>query len=393
VSGALHELWRARWNLLRWSAAAFCLWVAVADTGARLARLQLAALPDYDAAPDVARLREQGRYGEAVVMADAAIEHASPERAAALRRERDLALGEQQSWLRRAKDLGRGALTGGAGSKPGEMSLEMLIGAVGADMLVVGDIRDLAIQSYKFASGGEVDPVIAALSAIGLATTLAPEIDWAPSVLKAARRVGSIGDKLGEFIVKSVKGRKVKEIEALLTDSAQIAKKSSPGSAVRLLRLAEGPEDVARISRFVQREGKAGAAALHMTGESGAAALKAADGLRAAGRLEEAARLEGAVMRAAQKGPAGGSWLKRGGYAALLRPHPIIGAIKGVYKGNAAALVQRALETLDPMGWWIVPLLAAWLVLETGLLLRRFGRRAEAAKPVTAGRAVAGTAA
>src|SRR5205085_125212 len=145
---------------------------------------------------------------------------------------------------------------------------EMLIGAVAADMLVVGDIRDLLIQSYKFASGGDADPVIAALSAVGLATTLAPEIDWAPALLKAARRAGSIGDKLGEFIVKAVKGRKVKEIEALLTDSARIARSSSPGSAVRLVRLAEGPEDVARIARFVRREGRPGAAALHLSGES-----------------------------------------------------------------------------------------------------------------------------
>ena len=34
--------------------------------------------------------------------------------------------------------------------------------------------------------------VIVALSAVGLATTLAPEVDWAPSLLKAARRAGSM---------------------------------------------------------------------------------------------------------------------------------------------------------------------------------------------------------
>jgi hypothetical protein len=372
---AIRATWRAKWNILRWAIAGFLLWTALADTGARLARLQLAALPEYDAAPEIAALRAEKRYGEALVLADGAIEraqlnHASPEKLARLTHERELTIIEQHSFLRRAEDLGWGAITGGAGIDPGRMSIEMLIGAIATDMLVIGDVRDLLIQGYDFAVDGRADPVIVALSAVGIATTLAPEIDWAPSILKIARKAGTMSEKMAAFVVRCSKGGKLAELKPLLADAAAIAKRSSPGSTVRLLRLAEGPEDVARIARFVEREGKAGAAALHASGQAGAAALKAADELRLAGRVEEAARVERLVMKAADKGPAGAAWLRRTG-AALARPHPLIGLLKGVYKGHAVALVQKALESLDAVAWWVIPLLAGWFVVESGLLLRR----------------------
>jgi hypothetical protein len=60
-----------------------------------------------------------------------------------------------------------------------------------------------------------------------------------------------------------------------------------------------------------------------------------------------------------------------------------------VYKGNAAALVQKALEALDAVAWWVVPLLAGWFVVETGLLLRRFGARDRGCERVGDSRKVA----
>jgi hypothetical protein len=359
--------------------AGFLLWTAVADTGARIARLELSALPDYDAAPEIAALRAEKRYGEAVVLADAAIERARANGAAAeklsrLRHERDLTVAEQSSLLRRVKDVGWGALTGGSGLEPGRMSMEMLIGAIATDMLVVGDVRDLLIQGYNLAVDGKADPVIVALSVAGIATTLAPEIDWAPSLLKVARKAGAMSERLGEFIVKSAREAKAGALRPLLTDAASIARRSSPGTTVRLLRLAQGPEDVARMARFVEREGKAGARALHATGEAGASMLRSAEALRTAGRIDEAARLERMVVKAADKGPAGAAWLRRAA-GTLAHPHPLIGLLKGVYKGNAAALVQKALEALDAVAWWVVPLLAGWFIIESGLLLRRFGSK------------------
>ncbi len=130
----LTRLYRARWGLLRLIIAGFLLWVLVADHASRLARLQLASLPDMDFASEVATLREEGRFGEAVMIADAGLaitEGPAHDRLAA---ERARTIDEQSSWLRMLKDIGMGALSGRGDT------LEGLAGAVTADLFVVGDV-------------------------------------------------------------------------------------------------------------------------------------------------------------------------------------------------------------------------------------------------------------
>ncbi len=372
---AIIGCWRARCNALRRMIAAALLFALTADTGARLARLQLAAIPDIDPIPEITRLREAGRFGESLLLADAALLRDPPsERAARLRSEREATIAAQSAWLTRLRDVGIGAVTGGAGVEPGNMSLEMLLGAVATDMLVVGDVRDLIIQGARLIRDGEADPVIVALSGVGLATTLAPAADWAPALLKAARRAGALSTELVEFILGAARSGRTAALTNMVDDVARIATGSSPGVAARLIRLARSPGDLARMGRFIDREGKVAAAALHTTADAGVLALRSADELRLAGKADEALALEKLILKAGAKGEQGRAWLRAGGYRALLRPHPIVGAIKSVYKGHAIALVQRALERLDVAAWWLVPLLAAWTLVECGLLLRRLTR-------------------
>lgn len=364
--------WRARWNLLRLAVAAFLLWCVAADTGARLARLQFASIPAFDPIPEIARLRASGRFGESLILIDAAMEGDPPQpQRERLRAEREKTTSEQQSWLRRLQDLGIGAATGGAGMEPGAMSLEMLIGAIATDMLVIGDVRDLVIQTARLAAGRDVDPVIVAISGVGLATTIVPAADWAPAVLKAARKMGSMSAGFAETIAKAAKSGSTETIARVCDDAGVLAKASSPGAAARMIRLAESPEDLSRIARFVARRGKSGAAALHVTQEAGAAAIKHADDLRLAGRADEAVALESLVLKASAKGERGRAWLRGGVYRTLIRAHPLIGLLKSFYKGHAVAVVQQVLERLDLAARWLVPLLAAWTLIELGMLLRR----------------------
>src|SRR5207253_4444095 len=93
---------------------------------------------------------------------------------------------EQESLLRKGKELLRGALVGEGNS------LESLIGAVAADMFVVGDVRDLVIQGGRLAVDGESDELILALSAVGVLTTVMPEVDWIAAFLKVAKKAGSL---------------------------------------------------------------------------------------------------------------------------------------------------------------------------------------------------------
>lgn len=362
------RLWRCRWGLVRLAVALFLLWAFVAGSAARLARLQLAALPGMDFAAEVRHLREAGRYGEAAAIADAGLAaQTDPRQRAAIEHERDAAAAEASSVLRRIGQVGMGAISGRA------ESLEGLIGAVAADMLVVGDVRDLLIQGSKWALDGETDEVILALSAAGLATTLAPGVDWAPAVLKAAKRAGAMTKGLAEFIVAAAKGKRFDQLGELLEHVASIARRASPGGAVRILRLADGPDDVARLARFVDRAedlGRgSGTLALHVTGKDGVRVLRAAEGMgdAAAGAARAADR---AVVAAARKGPAGTAWLRLHG-AKLLRPHPILGLVKGLYKGNVQDLAVLAAARFDAHAWWIIPALAVWVFGECWLVARR----------------------
>jgi hypothetical protein len=366
------KLWRARWNLVRLALAAFLLYVVASDTSARLARLELASLPGFDYVGEIRYLRGAGRFGEAEMVADAGLDAADASQHAAIQKERDATVAEAGSYLRKAKDLGLGALSGKG------TSIESLVGAVAADMFVVGDVRDLLIQGGRYVLDGETDKVVLILSGVGIATTLAPELDWIPSVLKAAKKMGVMSKGMAEWIVATAKAGKSEKLSALMKDVKRLAAKASPGGAARLLRFAEQPEDVAKLARFVEAE-KAGAFALHVTGKEGAEIVKAAaDGEYAAIGADKA------LVAAAAKGPAGTAWLRTGAWRALARPHWLVGIAKGLYKGNAQALAARVAAEIDPRAWWIVPGLAAWVVMELGLLARVFMPRRERAPAVNA---------
>jgi len=371
------RLWRTKFALLRLALAAFLLYAVASDTGARLARAQLASLPDFDYATEVSFLRTSGRYGEALVIADAGLDPDSgiaPQARAQIQKERDLTAAEQASFMRRAGDVGMGALSGRG------TSLESLVGAVAADFFIIGDVRDAMIQSGRFVIDGETDEVILLLSGVGLATTLAPEVDWVPSILKAARKTGAMTKGLAEYLVKTIKNGGTAGREALtgmMNDVRTLSRHASPGGAARLLRHADTPEDIAKLARLIESN-KAGAFALDITGKEGADLIKGAT--KAGGTSARAASgaVEAAVVTAARKGPSGVAWLRTGAYRALARPHWLSGLAKAFYKGNAQDLAARIAATIDPGAWWIIPLLATWTFLEFSLLARRFwprGRR------------------
>lgn len=350
--------------------ASFLLWTVAIDTPARLARLELAAMPGFDYVKEVQSLRVAGRFGEAVMVAEEGlaqprdsegdIGHLSEAERQKLDAELVLTLAEQQSWVRRAADAGLGALSGRADS------LEGLIGAVAADFFVVGDVRDLVIEGGKLALDGEADSVVLALSGVGLATTVAPEVDWAPSVLKAAKRAGSMTKRFGEEIVSLVRQGKKEEILKVLDDTAALSKKASPGGAMRLLRHADDAEELGVLARFVERQ-PAGAFALHVAGNQGATIVK--DAAKVGG--EAAARAEALLVKASEKGVRGVEFLGSRTGRLLLRPHALVGLAKGLWKGNAAKLAQRLVDRLGANAVWALPLLAAWVFVELVLIGRR----------------------
>lgn len=353
------RLWRIRWNLIRLLIAAFCLWTLGSDAASRAARLTLARFPDADMLAEVRTLREEGRFDEAILVADAAIASNTGARAKALIDERDAAQRERDSLWRKAKDAGRGAVTGSGDS------LEALAGAVATDFFLIGDLRDLTIQGYRGATGQETDELIILLSTVGVATTVAPQVDWAPSILKALRKVGAMSDNLaGSLLTMLRKGDKA-NLSRVFADVDDLAMRVGPGGATALIKHADDPGDIARIRAFAVARPH-GAFTMYRTGREGVSLLRAAEGSASSAR-----RAADAATIAAKKGPEARAFLGSKAGRMLIRPHPLVGIAKSFTKGNLADIVARAVERLDPTAWWLVPALAAWCAVEVFWLSRR----------------------
>ena len=306
------------------------------------------ALAYHDFIPDAERLRAEGRLSEARAVLDFVLSNPELPRQAEAKKLRDDIQGEMSSWLSKAKRLGLGALTGRGSNTEG------VIGAITADMFVVGDVRDLVIQGWRYATGNDADPVVAALSLIGIATTLAPEIDWAPSFLKIARRTGMMTKRFAEFLVELARETKrtkssLKAMECL-KDTGALVKRVGPSQALGLMRCVETERDIKIAAQFAEHAPGAAYTALNTGGR---------EALRL---LEKQGPREGAdiVVEAAKRGPEGIAAASRMS-PALFRAHFGVGAAKSVWKGNLREAAMLALSRLSRgklLGLWCVLALA-----------------------------------
>ncbi len=171
---------------------------------------EIDGLPDYDYLPEIRGLEAEGRLGEAKHLADFVLDGSS-----ITNREEVVAVREEINRKRTSFwNRARGAVSGfikGDGS-----SVEELGGALVSDFLLWGDIRDLAKQGYNKVTGKETDPVIAALAAVGIATSVASYIpepgegaevsaDASFSFLKTLRKTGHLSKKFCGVLVDGCK--------------------------------------------------------------------------------------------------------------------------------------------------------------------------------------------
>ena len=350
---SIGRMWFCKWGLVRLMIAGGLLSILVSDNPARLARVQFASLPDMDYLGDVRSLRREHRYAEALLVAETGLaELKGPEREALVEEQKEVR-AEQESVLRRGKELIRGALVGEGDS------LEALIGAVAADMFVVGDVRDLVIQGGRLAVDGETDELILALSAVGLLTTVMPEIDWIAAFLKVAKKAGSLSKRMVETLVRIVRRatdtRDYGDLRRVFGSFQTLIEKSTPAGALRILRHLDDPKEVELVADFLKRQ-PTGGFVLHVAGKEGVDVIKAS-----------ARGTEEWLVQAAKKGDSGIAWLRSGGQR-LLKPHLIVGALKGFEKGNIQQVVTRVAADYDPYGWLVIPACAAWTFIEAAWL-------------------------
>lgn len=349
--------------MFRVALAAAVLTLCLRDWAAMRAREAMAALPSVNYGLQAEALLAEQRYSEALLVVQSGLNSVeNPADYQRLVQLRSRIETERSSWGRRLREAAQGAVTG-----RGE-TMEALAGAVVADLFVFGDLRDLTIEGAHAVTGEPVDEVLVALSGAGLLLTAVPAADLGTAVLKFARRLGALGEDLAQAILRMARQatdeRRFGPLLEVTRDTARLEQRMGPAPTLRLMRTFKQPADIASVARFAERPG--GAYALWVGGTPVVAAVREGDTAAAA-----------LYLRAARKGVPGVQFAQRHA-AELLRVHPMLGLLKGLYKGNVPLLLG---EWLSRHSAALIGLSLAWLTYECLLLLVRTLRLPRREKP------------
>jgi hypothetical protein len=199
------------------------------------------------------------------------------------------AVAEQNSASHFARRFASGLVIGDADD------VASISGTVAGDLFVFGDIRDVVRESKHLAMGEDTDRLVLGLAAAGIVVTAATYVSAggaAPvraglTLVKDARKVGRLGEGLTEWAGRSARGlvdapmlqhavatgsvtrpgQTIAAIKAafraeeagalvrLAKDVGRIGEKAGIRAAQDTLKIAEGPEDVARAARLAEQEG------------------------------------------------------------------------------------------------------------------------------------------
>jgi hypothetical protein len=210
------------------------------------------------------------------------------------------AVAEAGSTSHFAKGFASGLVTGNADD------VASMSGTVAGDLFVFGDIRDVVREAKHLAMGEDTDRLVLGLAAAGLAVTAATYVSVggaAPvraglTLVKDARKVGRLGEGLTLWAGRSARdlvdtpvlenavesasvlrpGDSVRAIKAafrpeqaaglvrLAKDVGRVGEKAGARGALDTLKLAEGPQDVARAARLAETKGGQTRAILKMLG-------------------------------------------------------------------------------------------------------------------------------
>ncbi len=256
----------------------------------------LDSLPDHNYTQDILKLQSEKKSGEALDLARYVRSHPElpgQEEARMLETSLD---SEVNGVMGRMYRVSKGVVTG-----QGE-SLEEMIGAVGSDFFVVGDVRDLIIQGGKALTGGDTDPVVAALAGVGLAMEFPAlkEFEVMPSMLKCFRKAGALTERFARFVMgaceEAVKLRKPGKLAELFAQTRVLGQSLGLARTAGLYRYVNAPGDLAVMARWVEKDKDAAYLCVRYGGTSGLDALK---------HLPENAESATLLAKAARKGPQG----------------------------------------------------------------------------------------
>jgi len=181
-----------------------------------------------------------------------------------------------------------------------------LSGTLAGDLFVFGDIRDVVREGKRLAMGENADRLVLGLAGVGIAVTAATYVTVAGAaplragltLVKDARKAGRLGAGLTEWTGRAVrdtvdtpalaravetasltrpaqsagalkaafKAEKAGAIVRLAKDTGRISEKIGTRGTLDVLRIADGPQDVARAARLAESKGKQTRAIIKMIG-------------------------------------------------------------------------------------------------------------------------------
>lgn len=329
------------------------LWAALTDVSL-LEKLHrdIERMPNYNFIPEIQSLRAEGRHSEALELAKYILQNPDlpgQEEAEQLAQEIE---HERNSLIEGAKEALKGFISG-----DGE-SIQALAGAVSADMIIYGDIRDLVKQGYYQLTKNEdkADPVIVALSGVGILTEVVDFADWTPSILKAFRKVGALSDDFVRWLLKacdnSIKARKLDFGLRIAFDRVKMLTNSvGMGRAATMFKHIDTPDDLSAIAKIAQQSPDTAYIMLKVGGDDALMAMKAFDS------SDEAL---GVMSLATKKGVHGIEWLSKGGSVGatyLFRTRILARILRTLYLGRPQALVSalaKQYEIVKQIFWGIL---------------------------------------
>lgn len=201
----------------------------------------------------------------------------------------DAAVADENSTVSTARRFAAGFVTGEVND------MASLSGTVAGDLFVYGDIRDVVREGKRLAMGENADQLVLGLASVGLVVTAATYVSVGGatpvraglSMVKDARKVGRLGAGLTEWAGRSARGvvdapmlqqavatasiarpgqtisamkaafkaEKAGALVRLAKDVGRVSEKAGTKGALDVLRIADGPKDVARAARLAESKG------------------------------------------------------------------------------------------------------------------------------------------
>ena len=338
--------------------------------------LRVAALSRVDPLPQAQALVNEERYAEAADYLRFFMQYdyvsENPEAVALF----ETINTKRESWLYQASKLVEGVLEGTSDETVGKAA------GIATDFLVIGDIRDLTAQGINWTTGEKVDPVVTALSTLGLLATgaqiagsgatvatggaAAPTVVGATAaksgvvILKAARKLGKLPPWLGKTLVRAAQTVTSTKSFASLSDTfTDVSKLARTRGGFHLLSESTDALSLRRMATFAEQFGEDTATLYRLGGE---AVVKAAQRTGELGK--------DAIKLAATYGQDGLRMLDRYGATTFLKLSSR--GAKIAYKGDLFHLAARLLLHLPRWMLFGLVALGVWVWLPWAYLASRF---------------------